>query len=72
MTVKTRLEIAEEYQPYNSMREFAEGIMAYVAGNSRNPYRMGSVQAQAWDCGFNCSYRYESQEGGAGEGDRRD
>jgi hypothetical protein len=52
MNVKTRQEFGEQYRPYNTMREFSEGIMAYMAGDSRNPYRAGSVQAQAWDCGF--------------------
>jgi hypothetical protein len=37
MPGKTRREFAEEYQPYNTMREFGEGVMAYLAGNSRNP-----------------------------------
>jgi|HubBroStandDraft_6_1064221.scaffolds.fasta_scaffold1815072_2 hypothetical protein len=72
MNVKTRREFWEQYRPYNTMREFSEGIMAYMAGNSRNPYRAGSVQAQAWDCGFDCSYRVEHQEGGVGQEGARD
>jgi hypothetical protein len=72
MNVKTRQEYGEQYRPYNTMREFSEGIMAYMAGNSRNPYRAGSVQAQAWDCGFDCSYRFEHQEGGVGQEGVRD
>jgi hypothetical protein len=66
MAAKTRQQFAEEYRPYNAMREFSEGIMAHLAGNSHNPYSPGSVEGQAWDCGFMCSYRYESQEGRAG------
>jgi hypothetical protein len=65
MPVKTRQELAEEYRPYNTMREFSEGMTAYLAGNSRNPYLMGSVLAQAWACGFDCAYRFERQEGRA-------
>jgi hypothetical protein len=70
MNVKTRQECGEQYRPYDTMREFSEGIVAYMAGNSRNPYRAGRVQAQAWDCGFDCSYRFEHR--GAGQEGGRD
>ncbi len=63
MSVKTRREFADEYQPYNAMPEFQEGVMAYLAQNDRNPYPVASVQAQAWDRGHECSMRYELQEG---------
>jgi hypothetical protein len=66
MTVKTQQELTEEYRPYSSMREFSEGMIAYQHGNSRNPYRAGSGQAQAWACGFDCAYRFGHQQGGAG------
>jgi hypothetical protein len=66
MPVKTRQQIVEEYRPYNIIREFSEGMAAYLAGDSRNPYSVGSVLAQAWACGIDCAYRFESQEGGAG------
>jgi hypothetical protein len=66
MPGKTLDEFAKEYRPYNTMREFWDGTSAYHAGNSRNPHRAGSVQAQAWACGFDCLYRFERQRDGAG------
>jgi hypothetical protein len=65
LAVKTQQELAEEYRPHNIMREFSEGMTAYLASNSRNPYSVGSVIAQAWTCGFDCAHRFERQEGGS-------
>jgi hypothetical protein len=62
--------IVADYRPYDTLKAFGEGFVAYQAGTHRNPYDgkgepRAQINAQAWDRGANAAMRYAREIGGA-------
>jgi hypothetical protein len=66
MTTKTFNQIAAEYAPYHTMKEFAEGYADYLEHRYQDRYRREDqgLQAQAWDRGMEAAMRFTRQFGG--------
>jgi hypothetical protein len=59
--MKTFPEIAAEYAPYHTLREFQIGSQDYMDGNHRNGDHYDGVAGQAWDRGHEAAMRFTRQ-----------
>lgn len=60
--MKTFMQIASEYGAYARLPAFTEGVRAYVeCGWAPCPYGRGTVEAQAWDRGYEAARRYSRE-----------